>query len=52
MLQYITVKWREEVVASLQHFATGKGLAIQRVETPMTSREDEFATNSVLHGSK
>lgn len=52
MFQYITIKSHEGVTAPLQHFGTGKGLAIKRVEPLMKSREDEFATNFVLRESK
>ena len=41
-IQYINAKSSEVVMVPLQHFVTDEGLAIQRVEPRMTSREDDF----------
>ena len=41
-IQYINAKSSEVAMAPFQHFATDEGLAIQRVEPRMTSREDDF----------
>ena len=38
-IQYINAKSSEVAMAPFQHFATDEGLAIQRVEPRMTSRE-------------